>query len=100
MRTPFRSYELALTFAREAALLKAPAHLKQQLLRASSSVALNLSEGSARPTLADRQRFYSIAFGSLRECQTILELLSSRPEGLVKQADTLGAHLYRLTHPR
>lgn len=100
MLTHFRSYKIAVEFAREAASLKCPAHLKQQLLKASSSVALNLSEGSARPSETDRMRFYSIALGSLRESQTILDLVPSTPASLKKLADTLAAHVYRLTHHR
>lgn len=45
-------------------------------------------------------RFYVIAFASLRESQTILDLVPSTPASLAKLADSLGAHLYRLTHPR
>ena len=99
MLAKFRTYHLAVEFYREASRLKCPAHLKQQLLRASSSVALNLSEGSARPTAVDRLRFYFIAFASMRESQTILDLVPSSPTSLKELADRLAAHLYRLTHP-
>jgi four helix bundle protein len=98
MLTRFRSYQVAVQFYRQASHLKCPAHLKQQLLRAASSVVLNLSEGSARPSEPDRQRFYSIALGSTRECQSILDLVPSTPASLLQQADILGAHVYRLTH--
>jgi four helix bundle protein len=54
--------------------LKLPSFLKEQLLRASSSVALNVAEGSGKWTGKDQKRFYSIAYGSLRECEAILEL--------------------------
>jgi four helix bundle protein len=57
MHDQFRSYQLADAFAREAARLKCPSHFKNQLLRASSSVALNLSEGVARPSETDRRRY-------------------------------------------
>ncbi|MBI1859802.1 MAG: four helix bundle protein, partial [Deltaproteobacteria bacterium] len=49
--------------------LKLPLFLKDQLLRASSSVALNVAEGSGKWTGKDQKRFYSIAYGSLRECR-------------------------------
>ncbi len=100
MHARFRSYQLSVAFAREASRLGCPAHLKNQLLRASSSVALNLSEGAARPTERDRMRFYGIAFASLRESQTILELVPGVPASLVQLADSLAAHLYRLTRPK
>ena len=90
----FRSYQLALQLYRQCRPVHLPYHLKDQLHRAASSIALNLSEGSAKPTQKDRQRYYAIAFGSLREVQTIIKL-----EGLTSiqvPADNLGAHLYRL----
>jgi four helix bundle protein len=39
------------------------------------SIALNLSDGSAKKSEKERRRFYEIAFGSLREVQTIVEIL-------------------------
>jgi four helix bundle protein len=97
LHSKFRTYQIAVQFAREAAPVKCPVHLRQQLLRSSSSVALNLSEGSARATAADRRRFYVIAFGSFRESQTILELVAGTPASLAKLTDTLGANLYCVT---
>ena len=48
--------------------------------------------------MPDQHRFYVIALGSLRECQAILDLLPKAPQAVVKLADNLGAHLYRLIH--
>lgn len=100
MLNNFRSYQLALKFYQSASALKCPGHLRSQLLRASSSIVLNLSEGSARPSEVERKRFYSIALGSLRECQSILEMVPSSPKFLVQLADELGGKIYRLTHPK
>jgi four helix bundle protein len=94
----FRSYDLAAELYKKCKPAKLPAYAKDQLLRASLSVCLNLAEGSAKPTEKDRQRFYAIAFGSLREVQSLLEL-----EGLtdlIAAADHLGACLYKLTRKR
>ncbi len=91
----FRSYQLAVQLYRDCKQKPLPSHLKDQLLRASSSIALNLSEGSARNTQKDRKRFYVIAFASLREVQSLIDLEESL-ESLREPADTLGAHLYRL----
>ena len=78
--------------------IKARHHLRDQLLRASLSVVLNLSEGSAKPQDRERKRFYQIAFASLRETQTLLDLLNQKE--LYKLADKTGASVYRLLNPK
>jgi len=94
----FRTYELAVALYQACEHIDARYYLKDQLLRASLSIVLNLAEGSAKPTPKDRQRFYAIALGSLRETQSILTILGKTQE--LELADLVGAHLYRLTHPR
>ena len=93
----FRTYHFAVQFYHAADQIRCAPHLRLQLLRAASSVVLNLSEGSARPTEADRRRFYSTAFGSIRECQSILDLIGVVDPETKKLADTLAAHAYRLS---
>ena len=95
MLTNFRTYTLAVTFYRRCAKLQLPYHLKDQLLRASSSVALNLAEGRGKSSLKEQRRFFDIAFASLKESQSILELGNARGE-VVEVADHLGASLYKL----
>ena len=73
---------------------KLKAFMKDQLLRASSSVALNLSEGNARRTQKDRLRMFNIALASLRETQMIAEL--ENLQELTKQADKVGGMIYVL----
>ncbi|MDR3606742.1 MAG: four helix bundle protein [Oligoflexia bacterium] len=91
----FRIYQLAVQLHRDCKRKPLPSYLKDQLLRASSSVALNLSEGSARSSRKDRKRFYVIAFASLREVQAIIDL-EENLETLRTRADALGAHLFKL----
>ncbi len=93
---PFFTLELAIDFYHASKGLKLPAHLKSQFLRACSSVSLNLSEGSAKPTVADRRKFYHVALGSLRECQTIFKLHGLIDPSLTKKADFLGICLFKL----
>jgi four helix bundle protein len=50
-------------------------YLKDQLKRATLSVAFNLSEGTGRVTAADKKRFYVIARSSVYECVAILDML-------------------------
>jgi four helix bundle protein len=63
-------------------------------------VVLNLSEGSAKPTWPDKARFYAIAFGSLRETQSIIDLLDDEQcdAKLRDQLDHLAACLYKLAY--
>ena len=92
----FRSYDLAVRFHRSCKTVQGPIYLKNQLQRASSSIVLNLAEGSAKPTLKDKRRYYFLALGSLRECQAALDIASRYDPELLIQADLLGAHLYLL----
>ena len=99
MLKQFRTYQLALEFYRRCQEFKAPGFLKNQLVRAAGSVALNLSEGTAKPTVKERQRIYGIALASLRECQAALELNGTNVPAVLDLADHLGASIYRLIHP-
>ena len=92
----FRTFELAVTFYRQAVALQCPSHLKEQLCRAASSVALNLAEGRGKPSRKDQLRFFYIALGSLRESQAILALAKLEGTPAATVLDSLAAHLYRL----
>ena len=98
MLSQFRTYNLAVQFHHEVRNLSLPAYLKDQMLRASSSIALNLAEGSSKPTRRDQLKFFHIALASLRECQAGLDLAPRNYPALVKDLDLLGAHLYKLCH--
>lgn len=74
--------------------------LQDQLLRASSSVALNLSEASGRRTPDDQRRHYAIAFGSLQECRSILELERVDNPRLHDLGDQLAAILFTLSRKK
>ena len=73
-----------------------PSHLRDQLLRASSSIALNLAEGRGKRTIKDQLRFFQIAMGSLRESQAALILADLEGSQIWSQCDGLGASLYLL----
>ena len=92
----FRSYQVAVRVFGQVRSLKLPAYLKDQCLRAASSVVLNLAEGCGKDSPADRRRFYQIALGSVREVQAILDLADQVPDSLRTRADHLGACVYKL----
>lgn len=94
MQTNFRTLNLAMEFYREARHLKLKRHEQDQFNRALLSIVLNLSEGNAKPTAKDRRKFFYIAYGSLKEIQTLLLLTDHRT--LFTASDKLGAHLYKL----
>ena len=93
----FRTYQISIQFYQACLKLRLPGHLRDQLVRASSSITLNLAEGSAKPTKKDQLKFDFIAFGSLRECQGILSLHGEASPELIDMADHIGACIYRLT---
>ena len=92
----FRTFQLASAFYQSCRHLRLNNTMKNQLARASSSIALNLAEGYGRRTKGDKMKFYTIAMGSLRECQAILYLEIDKNHQIHQLADSLGAHLYKL----
>ncbi len=90
MLVHFKTFQLAVSFHQQMKVLKTPIYLKDQLLRASSSVALNLAEGSAKLSRKDQARFYQIALGSLKESEAILILINFESNEISK----LYFHLY------
>jgi four helix bundle protein len=55
--------------------------LRDQLERASLSIAINIAEGAGPRGRGDRARFFTVARGSAMECAALLEVAASR--GLV-----------------
>lgn len=68
--------------------------IKDQLIRASSSVALNLAEGNQRFTIKDKRKFFNIALTSLREVQCIVEMEELKE--IEKLANQLEAMIFSL----
>ncbi|MEZ4846058.1 MAG: four helix bundle protein [Bdellovibrionota bacterium] len=73
-------------------------HLRDQLIRAASSISLNLAEGNAKGTVNEKRHFFQTAYASLKECKTIFKLLKLDRGAFVEKADHLKASLYRLIH--
>ena len=58
--------------------LPAKVSARDQLERASTSIALNIAEGNAKSSDKDRVRFWQIAQGSAFECGACLDVLVAR----------------------
>jgi four helix bundle protein len=67
--------------------------VKDQLDRASTSIPLNIAEGSGKYALKDRCRFFDIAHGSALECAAGLDVLVAKtkltPEQVVPGKERL-----------
>lgn len=77
--------------------------IASQLIRAATSIPLNIAEGKGRAGPREFARFLTIALGSLREVETLIMLigrlgLAARETliDLLKQADEVGRVLYGL----
>ncbi len=92
----FRTLELAIEFYGLVESATITGHLRDQILRAASSISLNLSEGNAKSSVKEKKRFYQMSYASLQECKTIITLLKSEDEEIIKKSDHLGACLYKL----
>lgn len=94
----FRAYQTSVKLYKSCEKVWGPPHLLEQLKRSTSSIALNLAEGSERVTDRDQRRFYRMAMGSLRESQAILDLLPAYPANELskKLADEAAAQIFGL----
>jgi four helix bundle protein len=57
--------------------LKAHRDAKDQLLRASQAIPLNIAEGNGKATEGDRSRYFEIARGSALECSAPWDVLEA-----------------------
>ena len=55
--------------------LKGHRNAKDQLIRASQAIPLNIAEGNGKATDGDRRRYFEIAHGSALECGAIQDVL-------------------------
>ncbi len=55
--------------------LKGHRNAKDQLLRASQAIPLNMAEGNGKATDGDRRRYFEIARGSALECGAVQDVL-------------------------
>jgi four helix bundle protein len=92
----FRTLDLSIEFYGKAEEQKIAGNLRDQLLRAASSISLNLSEGNAKRTVPEKKRYYQMAYASSQECRTVLKLAKVQDGELHDMANKLGAWIYNL----
>ena len=66
---------VAWAFEKADALVGVHRSAREQWLRASQSIPLNIAEGNGKAGEADRRRFFEIARGSVLECAAIQDVL-------------------------
>lgn len=92
----FKTFQLSVKFYSHCEKLKLKRHLKDQLVRAASSISLNIAESSGKATNKDKRKFIHIAYGSAKECQSILILANIKNSELLDLADHISASLYKI----
>ncbi|MCS6243913.1 MAG: four helix bundle protein [Opitutus sp.] len=87
-----KAYQMALRFVAWASPLieNLPSKLsaRDQLDRASTSIALNLAEGNGKRSYPDRCRYFDIARGSTVECAACLDVLVAKEKLSIGEAET------------
>ena len=77
--------------------------VRDQLSRASFSIALNIAEGSGRFSKPDRRNFFVVSRGSVFECVAVLDILHDQQvideetfNSFLKKADELSRILFAM----
>lgn len=92
----FRTLDLAVEFYGLVEEAKITGHLRDQLLRAASSISLNLSEGNAKQSVKEKKRFYQMAYASAQECKVIIKLAKVEDDAVIGMIDKLSAWTFNL----
>ena len=87
----FRAYNEALALAHMVRRLAITGSLRDQLLRATESVVLNLAEGACDATRAQKTRYFGIARASLWESGAAIDLVALTGENVQPIAEAIAA---------
>lgn len=92
----FRTLDLSVEFYELSEKSDIKGNLRDQLLRAASSISLNLAEGNAKRTVPEKKRYYQMAYASIQECKIIIKLAKISDQEIQNTADKLGAWIFNL----
>jgi len=73
-------------------LPRGSANLRDQIMRAATSITLNIAEGSGKRHRDDKRRYYGSALGSVSECVAVLEIMGAielAPKERLAEGDAL-----------
>ena len=87
----FRAYNEALALARMVRRLGVTGNLRDQLVRATESVVLNLAEGACDATRAQKTRYFGISRASLWEAGAAIDLVALTGENVQPIAAAIAA---------
>ena len=87
----FRAYNEALAIARMVRSLAITESLRDQLLRATESVVLNLAEGACDATRIQKTRYFGISRASLWEAGAAIDLVALTGENVQPIAEAIAA---------
>ena len=87
----FRAYTEAVRLVQMVRTLSVTGHLRDQLVRATESVVLNLAEGACDATRVQKTRYFAIARASLWEAGAAIDLVSLSGEATQPIAETISA---------
>lgn len=84
---------------------KIHSYIKDQIIRASVSIVINIAEGTGKKSAPSRSNFYSISRGSVFECVSLIDLIYNeklitikKKNELYMELEELSKMLYSLIH--
>ena len=86
----FRAYREALVIVQMVRALRVTGSIRDQLVRASESVVLNLAEGACDATRVQKTRYFGIARASLWETGAAIDLVALSGENVQPIAEAIG----------
>ena len=92
----YLTYQFAVGFDRDCALLALPANTQMDLKRCSQCMITHLHRALAAPDGKDRSKDLFVALTYLKDCKEILDAAGVRENGILSRHDVLEGRLARM----